>query len=91
MSLLEVISGDFFNQYIKIGNVAMISSGRPLIENRYRLLEGILRLELDKATYERCGLEGRPMASAGRKHVKQRYCKKNGILRDWNMLTNGQW
>jgi ribonuclease P/MRP protein subunit RPP40 len=51
----------------------MISEGRPLVDNRFSLLEGVLKLELDKPTYERCGLEGKPLASAGRKHVKQRF------------------
>jgi ribonuclease P/MRP protein subunit RPP40 len=58
-----------------VGNIAMISEGRPLADNRFRLCEGILQLELDKPTYERCGLVGKPMASEGRKHIKQRYRK----------------
>jgi len=34
---------------------------------------GTLRLELDKATYERVGLEGKPIQDLGRKHTKARY------------------
>jgi len=35
--------------------------------------QGILRLELDKATYERAGLTGKPIPSPGRKHAKSRF------------------
>ncbi|TKA80318.1 hypothetical protein B0A55_02200 [Friedmanniomyces simplex] len=34
---------------------------------------GLLRLEVDKATYERMGLEGKALAGEGRKHVKARF------------------
>ncbi|KAK4962230.1 hypothetical protein LTR28_004627 [Elasticomyces elasticus] len=33
----------------------------------------ILRLELDRTSYEKAGLVGKPIAHHGRKHVKQRY------------------
>ncbi|KAF2430528.1 hypothetical protein EJ08DRAFT_697272 [Tothia fuscella] len=74
MSLLDVVSGDFFNQYIKAGNVAMLSEGRFGIDNLFSLRDGQLRLELDKATYERCGLVGKIMTDQGRTHIKSRYC-----------------
>lgn len=51
----------------------MLSSGRPGRDNTFSLREGILRLELDKATYERTGLHGAPIPGEGRKHVKARY------------------
>lgn len=41
---------------------------------RSRLIfPGILRLELDKASYEKAGLVGKPIRSGGRKHEKSRY------------------
>ncbi|KAI1964644.1 hypothetical protein LOZ58_001330 [Ophidiomyces ophidiicola] len=52
MSLLDVIEGEFFNKYIKIG---------------------LLSLELDKSSYERAGLVGKPIQSGGKKHVVTRY------------------
>ncbi|KAF2137531.1 uncharacterized protein K452DRAFT_321764 [Aplosporella prunicola CBS 121167] len=85
MSLGEIISGDFFNQYIKTGNIMMISEGRPGIDNTYTLHEGILRLDLDKATYERCGLVGKPAPHGGRKHTKARYVVETN-LREPSML-----
>ncbi|KAK5168054.1 uncharacterized protein LTR77_006622 [Saxophila tyrrhenica] len=69
----EVVTGDFFNHYIKTGNILMISEGRPGIDHTFSLVEGVLRLEVDKATYERLGLAGEPIPCAGRKHVKIRY------------------
>lgn len=37
------------------------------------LISGILRLELAKDRYERCGLVGQSIRDAGRKHIKTRY------------------
>lgn len=37
------------------------------------IFSGILRLELAKDKYERCGLVGHPIRDAGRKHIKTRY------------------
>jgi ribonucleases P/MRP protein subunit RPP40 len=34
---------------------------------------GVLRLELDKESYQRCGLQGQPVPGGGRKHMKTRY------------------
>ncbi|KAL9080052.1 MAG: hypothetical protein Q9157_001136 [Trypethelium eluteriae] len=36
-------------------------------------VKGVLRLELDRPTYERVGLVGRPTSSGGRKHQKARF------------------
>ena len=48
------------------------------------ILEGILKLELDRPTYERCGLVGKPIPDGGRKHAKARYGQLHKIL-----LANG--
>jgi ribonucleases P/MRP protein subunit RPP40 len=55
------------------GNILMLTQGRPGIDNVFSLVEGIIRLEIDKPTYERTGLEGKPIPSEGRKHVKARF------------------
>ncbi|KAJ9648068.1 hypothetical protein H2199_001845 [Coniosporium tulheliwenetii] len=91
MSLSEIITGDFFNHYIKTGhhhhcyddikrdphndtgNIVMLSEGRPAVDNVFSLRDGVLRLEIDKPTYERCGLAGKPIPDGGRKHTKARY------------------
>ncbi|KAL1644742.1 hypothetical protein SLS58_004205 [Diplodia intermedia] len=44
LSLGEIIDGDFFNHYIKTGNVLMISEGRRGIDNVFSLREGTLLL-----------------------------------------------
>ncbi|OJD37804.1 ribonuclease p 40kda subunit [Diplodia corticola] len=73
MSLGQIIDGDFFNHYIKTGNVLMISEGRRKFDNVFSLREGVLRLELDRVTYEQCGLVGKPIPHGGRKHTKERF------------------
>ncbi|THC92546.1 hypothetical protein EYZ11_007999 [Aspergillus tanneri] len=73
MSLSSLLEGDFFNTYIKTGNILMISEGRPGSDNVFSLRDGVLRLELGKEIYERTGLTGRPIRSGARKHAKERY------------------
>ena len=51
----------------------MLSQGRPGIDPVYTLSEGVLRLEVNKVTYERMGLEGKVIPGEGRKHVKARF------------------
>jgi ribonuclease P/MRP protein subunit RPP40 len=73
MKLGEILESEFLNTYIKQGNIMMLSEGRPLVDNRFELHSGILRLELDRQTYERCGLQGTPIEDGGRKHQKSRW------------------
>jgi ribonuclease P/MRP protein subunit RPP40 len=73
MKLGEILESDFLNGYIKQGNIMMLSEGRPLIDDRFELYEGILRMELTRPTYERCGLQGTPIEDGGKKHQKQRW------------------
>ncbi|PSN72802.1 hypothetical protein BS50DRAFT_568403 [Corynespora cassiicola Philippines] len=73
MKLGELLDGEFFTEYIKKGNIIMLSEGRPLIDNVFSLCDGVLRLELDRPTYERCGLQGTPIEDGGRKHQKGRW------------------
>ncbi|MCJ1223615.1 hypothetical protein MMC12_000258 [Toensbergia leucococca] len=87
MPLSVLLEGDFFSSYIKTGNIMMLSQGRPGVNDlfylkddtiRHRLrarniVAGILRLELAKESYERCGLIGKPIRDGGRKHLKTRY------------------
>jgi ribonuclease P/MRP protein subunit RPP40 len=51
----------------------MLSEGQPGIHNTFSLKDGVLHLDMDKATYERCGLVGIVAPSPGRKHVKSRF------------------
>ncbi|KAK5690856.1 hypothetical protein LTR97_012017 [Elasticomyces elasticus] len=73
MKIEELIEGDFFNHYVKAGNIVMLSERRSGIDHKYALMEGMLRLEVDKATFERMGLSGQAIPSEGRHHVKARY------------------
>lgn len=51
----------------------MLSSGRPGIDDVFYLVDGILYLQLGKETYERTGLQGKPIRDAGRKHLRGRF------------------
>jgi ribonuclease P/MRP protein subunit RPP40 len=86
MKPLDLISGDFFNAYIKVGNVIMLSEGRSGTDNVLSLSDGVLRIEVDKPTYEKVGLEGQPVGGEGRKHVKARFGKLLSRCFFWNRL-----
>jgi ribonuclease P/MRP protein subunit RPP40 len=75
MKPLDLISGEFFNSYIKVGNIIMLSEGRSGTDNVLSLSDGVLRIEVDKPTYEKMGLEGKAVGGEGRKHVKARFGK----------------
>jgi ribonuclease P/MRP protein subunit RPP40 len=51
----------------------MLSEGQSGIQNTFLLQNSVLRLDIDKATYERCGLVGVVASHPGRKHVKSRF------------------
>ncbi|KAF8472079.1 ribonuclease P 40kDa subunit-domain-containing protein, partial [Kalaharituber pfeilii] len=63
--LSAILAHDFFNKYIKIGNVVMLSEGRIDVDNVYCLSDGKLRLSLSKESYERAGLIGKPARFGG--------------------------
>ncbi|KAL3476334.1 ribonuclease P 40kDa subunit-domain-containing protein [Aspergillus californicus] len=73
MTLAALIEGEFFNTYIKTGNILMISKGRSGLDSIFTLKDGVLRLELGKEVYERTGLTGKPVRTGGKKHANARY------------------
>ncbi|KAH8652775.1 ribonuclease P 40kDa subunit-domain-containing protein [Tricladium varicosporioides] len=73
LPLKALLEGEFFNEYIKRGNILMLSEGIPGVDNTYSLSEGILTLHLDKETYERAGLEGKPEGVKGKRGTKPRW------------------
>lgn len=48
---------------------------------------GILRLELGKENYERCGLTGKPICDGGRKHIKTRFGRHDSQEKTYGLLT----
>ncbi|ROT36729.1 ribonuclease P 40kDa subunit [Sodiomyces alkalinus F11] len=73
MTLGQILDGLFFNEYIKRGNILMLSEGRKTVENVFSLREGLLTMYLDKETYERAGLVGKPHGAKGGRGVKPRW------------------
>lgn len=56
--------------FIPPGNIMMLSEGKVGRENVYNLREGILTLHLDKESYERAGLVGKPDGAKGKRGTK---------------------
>ncbi|KAI5800082.1 ribonuclease P 40kDa subunit-domain-containing protein [Geopyxis carbonaria] len=60
MPLGAILEPDFFNTYVKAGNILLLSHGRLGVDNIFTLSDGVLRLSLDNEAYEKAGLQGRP-------------------------------
>lgn len=73
LPLKALVEGEFFNEYIKRGNVLMLSEGRVDVDNVYSLREGVLTLHLDKESYERAGIVGKPAGVKGKRGTKPRW------------------
>ncbi|KAJ0313132.1 hypothetical protein COL5a_003983 [Colletotrichum fioriniae] len=73
MTLGQVLDGGFFDEYVKRGNILMLSEGRTNVENVFSLREGLLTMYLDKETYERAGLVGKPHGVRGKRGLKPRW------------------
>ncbi|KAL7936423.1 ribonuclease P 40kDa subunit domain-containing protein [Trichoderma chlorosporum] len=85
MTLGQVLETKFLTQYIKLGNITMLSEGKTTIGNLFTLREGNLDLYLDRETYERAGLEGKPYGIKGDRGSKPRW-KVSYNLREESML-----
>ena len=78
MTLSELLEPEFLDTYFKQGDIMMLSEGRGgqlVDEYRFEVYGGgKLRIEMDRAVYERCGLQGgRAVEDGGKKHQKQRW------------------
>lgn len=85
MTLLQILQGDFFTEYIKIGDIVMLSHGRHDLDNVFTLKDGRLTMFLDKETYERAGLVGKPHGAKGNRGLRPRWVV-NFDLRSPSML-----
>ncbi|KAK4155005.1 ribonuclease P 40kDa subunit-domain-containing protein [Chaetomidium leptoderma] len=73
ISLHDILSGEFFTEYIKKGDVLMLSEGRRGIDNVLSLRGGTLTMFLGKEAYERAGLVGKPHGVKGKRGLKPRW------------------
>ncbi|KFX92065.1 hypothetical protein V490_05585 [Pseudogymnoascus sp. VKM F-3557] len=85
LPLAELVSGDFFTEYIRKGNVLMLSEGKYGFNDVYSLRDGILTLALEKESYERAGLAGEPDGAKGKRGSRARWLVKIN-LRQPSML-----
>ncbi|KAL5352491.1 hypothetical protein ACLOAV_002439 [Pseudogymnoascus australis] len=73
LSLAELVSGDFFTEYVKKGNVIMLSEGKHGVNDVYSLRDGVLTLALEKESYERAGLAGEPDGAKEKRGARARW------------------
>lgn len=73
LKLSDILEEEFLDAYIRNGNVSMLSEGRPLVDTRFEIVEGVLKIEFDRPTYERAGLVGVPLEDGGKKHQRNRW------------------
>lgn len=73
MTLLQILQGDFFTEHIKIGDIVMLSRGRTDLDNVITLKDGRLTMYLDKETYERAGLVGKPHGAKADRGLRPRW------------------
>ncbi|RMD42419.1 hypothetical protein DV735_g2721, partial [Chaetothyriales sp. CBS 134920] len=72
--------------------LVMLSAGRAgVADSRMEIRGGRLRMELSKGTYEKCGLQGRPLAGQGgaRRHVRARYEVEVDLLAEGRRKRRG--
>lgn len=77
MPLGAILESDFWNTYIKKGNVLLVSKGQLDADNIFTLNDGILRMSLDNEAYERAGLQGRQAKFANQPGLmkRRRFCE----------------
>ncbi|KEQ94842.1 hypothetical protein AUEXF2481DRAFT_40798 [Aureobasidium subglaciale EXF-2481] len=78
LTLLDLLTGDLFNKHIKTGNVLLYSTPLHLSTSSssatFTLIDGILTILCDKASYERAGLQGTSIPDPhARKHGQSKY------------------
>lgn len=67
MGLKDILEKEFYNHYIRRGNILLLSDGRIDVDDVYCLYNGKLYLFLRKDTYEKAGLVGKQATFGGRK------------------------
>ncbi|KAI5855928.1 ribonuclease P 40kDa subunit-domain-containing protein [Tricharina praecox] len=91
MPLGAILEPDFFNTYIKSGNILLLSHGRLDVDNIFTLSDGVLRMSLDTEAYERAGLQGQPSKFGnGPGVMKRRRFVVELNLRSPSYLTNSK-
>ncbi|KAL2104727.1 hypothetical protein VUR80DRAFT_9766 [Thermomyces stellatus] len=72
-ALGALLDGAFYLEFVKTGKVAMLSQGIQNIDNIFTIVDGELTMYLDKETYERAGLVGKPDGAKGNRAGKPRW------------------
>ncbi|KZM18458.1 Ribonuclease P [Ascochyta rabiei] len=73
LKLSDILDQDFLDAYVRQGMVSLLSAGREKVDTRIEIVRGVLRIEMDRPTYERAGLVGVAMEDGGKKHARARW------------------
>ncbi|EFX00359.1 ribonuclease p protein subunit [Grosmannia clavigera kw1407] len=73
MTVGQILEGDFFKNYIKAGNVHILSQGYVNKDDVFAFRNGLLTMFLDRESYERTGLVGRPHGAKGGRGLRSRW------------------
>ncbi|KAK9412741.1 putative Ribonuclease P 40kDa subunit [Seiridium unicorne] len=90
MKLGDILDGEFFTQYIKVGNIMMLSEGNMAQGNVFSLKDGILTMFLEKEMYERAGLVGQPHGVKGKRGLKPRWVQLSGMIYEHQQAFQGK-
>ncbi|KAJ6782631.1 hypothetical protein PWT90_00184 [Aphanocladium album] len=69
----QLFEKNFFQEHVKTGNISMISEGSPIYGNTFSICRGKFKLYLDKETYERSGLSGKPDERNGTRETQPKW------------------
>ncbi|KJZ73262.1 hypothetical protein HIM_07266 [Hirsutella minnesotensis 3608] len=73
MTLGQWLQEDILADCVKKGDTWIMSEGCRTTHNTFEIRQGILEMYLDKATYERAGLPGKPYGPKGNRGCKPRW------------------
>lgn len=73
LKLSDVLDEAFLDAYIRNGSMVLLSEGRPDVDTRFAVREGVLTIEMPRHVYESAGLVGVPVEDGGRKHQRMRW------------------
>lgn len=73
LALADVLDDAFLDAYVRPACAAVLSPRLAPGGWQFHVAAGVLRIEMDRATYERAGLVGGPVEDGGRKHQRNRW------------------
>lgn len=79
MQLEQLLQVDALGEDVRKGDVLLLSQGRASTDNVFSLSKGILKMYLDKETFERAGLPGKLYTAAGNRGLEPRWVVSHNL------------